>query len=122
MESKKHKTDNNGNKMNKNVIVLPKSYIGQDPIKITHHKRCRSLTDSLNELNNFDEDIEDNQFRFNTERKNKKVTFNNRIHIINIHNYKNENKILYYENNNFREEEEEEKDKKGNKCLSCSIY
>ena len=121
MESKKQKTDNNGNKMNKNVIILPKSYIGQEPIKITHHKRCRSLTDSLNELNNFDDEIEDNPFRCRTERKSKKVTFNKRIHIINIHNYKNENRILYYGNNNY-EEEEEEKDKKGNKCLSCSIY
>lgn len=37
---------------------------------------------------------ENNKYRFNTERKHKRVTFNKQIHIINIHNYKNE--IKYY--------------------------
>ena len=104
----KHKNHNN-------KIVLPNSYIGQ-------HKRYHSLTDEeLNNLNyDVDNQIDDNNFKFNTDRKPKRVTFNKRIQVINIRNYKKENRVLCYGN----EEENEEENtnvKKENKCLLCII-
>ncbi len=112
---------NNDNKNYKSLMELPKSYIGQEAKKSKRkHKRSKSLTDNITEK---DDDMEENnQYRFKTERKHKRVTFNKEIHIINIHNYKNENKILYYDNNNNIEKENEEELKKENKCLSCIIY
>ena len=110
---------NNANKNYKSLMELPKSYIGQETKKTKHkHKRSKSLTDNITEKDDMEEN---NQYRFNTERKHKRVTFNKEIHIINIHNYKNENKILYYDNSNIEKENEEEL-KKENKCLSCIIY
>ena len=55
MESKKHKTDN---VHKKNTLVLPKSYIGQEPVKIKH-KRYNSLTDDIlnKELSNQSPDL-----------------------------------------------------------------
>ena len=103
----------------KNSITLPKNYIGQDPTVLTH-KRANSFTENIFDANEFDKDIESNSFRFKTERKKKKVSFNKRIQIINIHNYKYENKILYYGN------EVENDDKKyipkENKCLTCIVF
>ena len=96
-------------------MELPKSYIGQESVK-KKHKRSKSLTEGLSEMDDIEEN---NPYRFNTDRKIKRVTFNQKIHIINIHNYKNENKILYYDKNN---PENEEEVKKENKCLSCMIY
>ena len=74
METKNQKGDGK-HKDHNNKIVLPKSYIGL-------HKRYHSHTDE--ELNNINLDLDDNQFdnnnfRFNTDRKPKRVSFNNRI-------------------------------------------
>ena len=115
METKKQKGDGKHKDHNKK-IVLPKSYIGL-------HKRYHSHTDE--ELNNINLDLDDNQFdnnnfRFNTDRKPKRVSFNNRIHVINIPNYKKENKTLYYRNDE-ENEEENSNVKKENKCLLCMI-
>ena len=121
MESKafNHDTSKKGNKINNdqmNQVELPKSYFGQESVNKKKHKRSKSLTEGLSELDNIEEN---NPYRFNTDRKIKRVTFNQKIHIINIHNYKNENKILYYDKNDHENEEEV---KKENKCLSCLIY
>ena len=115
METKKQKGDGK-HKDHNNKIVLPKSYIGL-------HKRYHSHTDE--ELNNINLDLDDNQFdnnnfRFNTDRKPKRVTFNKRIQVIKIPNYKKENKVLNYENDE-ENGEENSNVKKENKCLLCMI-
>ena len=116
METKNQKGDGK-HKDHNNKIVLPKSYIGQ-------HRRYHSHTDEeLNKIN-LDEDnnndLENNNYRFNTDRKPKKVSFNKRIQVINIPNYKKENKVLYYGNDE-ENEEENTNIKKENKCLLCMI-
>ena len=116
METKNQKGEGK-HKNHDNKIVLPKSYIGQ-------HKRYHSFTDEeLNNINNNnDEDnyLANNNYKFNTDRKPKRVSFNKRIQVINIHNYKKENKILYYGNDE-ENEEENTNVKKENKCLLCMI-
>ena len=116
MEAKKEIYNEKGNKKNKKIIILPKSYIGQEP-KTLRAKRSASIIENNLNLNEIEGQI-DNPFRSNTERKIKKVTFNNNIQIINIVNYKNENRILYFGNN---VEDQNEIVKKENKCLSCII-
>ena len=120
METKKHKNENK-HKNNKNTIILPKSYIGQEPIKIKH-KRYHSYTegDIGNGNDNNDQMLENNIYRFNTDRRPKRVSFNKKIQVINIRNYKKENRILYYGKDD--EDEEEDPDfKRENKCLLCNI-
>ena len=113
MEQKKSKHKEKGNK-----ILLPKSYIGQKPLKIKHVK-SRSLTENDLKLNKLDNDIDDNPYRCKSERKRKKVSFNNKIQIVNIHKYKDDNRLLYFGDN----EDIEEKDiKKENKCFSCEVF
>ena len=118
METKNEIYNENGNKKSKKVIILPKSYIGQEPV-ILRHKRSASITENSLNLNQIEGHIDNIPFRSNTERKIKKVSFNNHIQIINIVNYKNENRILYFGN---EIEEEKEIIKKENKCLSCIIF
>ena len=121
MESKKHKTDN---MHKKNTLVLPKSYIGQEPVKIKH-KRYNSLTDDIlnKELSSQNSGLEENDmvYRFNTDRKPKKVSFNQKIQVINIRNYKKENRILYY-GEDAENDENNPNNKKENKCLTCAIF
>ena len=121
MESKKHKTDN---VHKKNTLVLPKSYIGQEPVKIKH-KRYNSLTDDIlnKELSSQNSGLEENDmvYRFNTDRKTKRVSFNQRIQVINIRNYKKENRILYY-GEDVEKDEDNPNIKKENKCLTCIIF
>ena len=121
MESKKHKTDN---MHKKNTLVLPKSYIGQEPVKIKH-KRYNSLTDDIlnKELSSQNSGLEENDmvYRFNTDRKPKKVSFNQKIQVINIRNYKKENRILYYGEDE-ESDENNHNNKKENKCLTCVIF
>ena len=118
MEAKKEMYNENGNKKNKKTIFLPKSYIGQEPVTL-RAKRSASITENNLNLNEIEGQIDNIPFRYNTERKIKKVTFNNNIQIINIVNYKNENRILYFGND---VEDEKEIVKKENKCLSCIIF
>ena len=121
MESKKH---NHDNVHKKNTLVLPKSYIGQEPVKIKH-KRYNSLTDDIlnKELSSQNSGLEENDvvYRFNTDRKPKKVSFNKRIQVINIRNYKKENRILYY-GEDAENDEDNHNIKKENKCLTCFIF
>ena len=118
MEAMNEIYNENGNKKNKNKIILPKSYIGQKSVML-RTKRSASITEKNLNLNQLEGQLDNIPFRSNTERKIKKVSFNNKIQIINIVNYKNENRILYFGN-----EVEDEKDiiKKENKCLSCNIF
>ena len=118
MEEKKEKYSEIGNKKGKKTIILPKSYIGQEPVTL-RQKRSASITENNLNLNQIEGQMDNIPFRFNTERKMKKVTFNNHIQIINIVNYKNENRILYFGND---VEDEKEITKKENKCLSCIIF
>ena len=104
---KKHKID----------IVLPKSYIDQEPVTIKH-ERSHSLTNSFFE-NNINQEIENNNaFRFQTERKSKKVSFNKKIQIINIDNFKNGNRMVYEKD---FEEDKKENTTRENRCISCII-
>ena len=114
MESKNKNNDKNEIKKKKNSIILPKSFIAQEPVI---HGRCRSFGDISAEFFDNEIDNDSNPYRFKTDRK-KRVSFNNKIQIINIHNFKNENKILYYG----KEDEEKEDIKKENKCISCIIF
>ena len=119
MEGKKQKNEHG----HKNAIILPKSYIGQKPVKIKHRR--------YNSLNNSSFDIkpeasiqepEINNFRFNTDRRTKKVSFNEKIQIIDVDNYKKENKILCYGVEVDEEEEKEEEiNKRENKCALSII-
>ena len=117
MEGKKTKHSNKRDK-----LVLPRSYIGQKPIKIKHI-RCRSLTEEDMKKNKLDkniDNIDNTPLRCNTERKiKKKVSFNNKIQIININNFKNENRFLYFGND---EEDELNNKHKENKCFSCEVF
>ena len=107
---------------NKNSFTLPKNYIDQNKvvIKKNNHKRSNSISDNLYGANDFDQDLENNSFRFKTERTKKRVSFNQRIQIINIHNYKYENKILYYENQ--IPDDDKQDIPKPSKCLSCLVF
>ena len=118
MESKNKNHGENEIKKHKKIIILPKSFIAQEPPAI-NHARSRSFGDISPDFfdNQIDNAIENNPYRFPTERK-KRVSFNNKIQIINIHNYKNENKILYYG----KEDEEKENNQKETKCISCFIF
>ena len=119
MESEKQ-TNNNDIK-NQNSFTLPKNYIGEKlvVIKQSNHKR-NSSSDNHFVMNDFEQDLENNSYRFKTERTKKKVSFNNTIQIINIHNYKYENKILYYDNQ-IPNDDNQDIPKK-NKCLSCLVF
>ena len=119
MESEKQ-TNNNDIK-NKNSLTLPKNFIDDKNIVIkqSNHKR-NSSSDNYFDMNDFDQDIENNSFRFKTERAKKKVSFNKTIQIINIHNYKYENKILYYDNQ--IPNEDNKNIPKPSKCLSCLVF
>ena len=97
---------------------MPKSYIGQEQI-VKKHRRSKSSTEIPNDINNSEKTTDNNSHRCKSERNIKRVTFNKKIHIIYIHNYKNENKILYYGNKKNKKEEE---NKKENKCISCIVY
>ena len=117
MERKKTKHSHRGDK-----LVLPRSYIGQKPVKIKHI-RCRSLTEEdlkKNKLAKNIESIDNTPLGCKTERNiKKKVSFNNKIQIININNFKNENRFLYFGND---EEDELNSKQKENKCFSCEIF
>ena len=118
MEANKEIYNEKGNKKCKRTIILPKSYIGQEPVTFIA-KRSASITGKNLNLNQMEGELDNIPFRSNTERKIKKVSFNNHIQIINIVNYKNENRILYFGN---QVEDEKEIIKKENKCLSCIIF
>ena len=90
------------------------------PFQQINHKRSNSISDNLYGANDFDQDLENNSFRFKTERTKKRVSFNQRIQIINIHNYKYENKILYYENQ--IPDDDKQDIPKPSKCLSCLVF
>ena len=117
MERKKSKHSNRGDK-----LVLPRSYIGQKPVKIKHI-RCRSLTEEDMKKNKLDkniDNIDNTPLRCKTVRNiKKKVSFNNKIQIININNFKDENRFLYFGND---EEDELNNKQKENKCFSCEIF
>ena len=105
-------------------MVLPKSYIGQEPVKIKH-KRYNSLTEEIlnKELSSQNSGLEENDmvYRFNTDRKPKRVSFNKKIQVINIRNYKKENRILYY-GEDVEKDEDNPNIKRENKCLTCIIF
>ena len=119
MESVKTKNGRVPHNKHKNELILPKSYIDQQPTTI-RPIRSYSLSNVSDINNNFNlETDENNIYRFKTERRNKKVSFNKKIHIIKIDNYKNENRKLYYGKD--IDEDKKENITTEKKCLSCII-
>ena len=101
----------------KNSLTLPKNYIGQDPTVLTH-KRANSFSENIFDANEFDKDIENNSFRFKTERKKKKVSFKddkNLVSIIEVESYKKYNAPIEIGGKKIKKKNEEKYPKKKRK-------
>ena len=95
-------------------LILPKIFIEQEPTRLSS-KSAKSF-ESINSFSNDNPDYNNRSYKDNHKLKN--VSFNAKIQVINIHNYKNETRQQYYS----KGDEKIEKNIFKNKCELCSIF
>ena len=132
MDEKKNNNNNvedNKNVKKKNLMFLPRNFIGEGKI-IIRHRNSNTLDTSLQgELNSntssnsTKEYTDKNKKSQNSGKVIKHVSFNPKVHIINIRKYKKETKKFSYQCDYSESEYEEDfKNETEKKCLICSIF